>query len=318
MNNTFFTRRQNCPACKAKDNKTIYSCCYLASPIKDFLKSYYGHLEKFRLEYLEKATFILNECSSCGLVFQEQIPDNLLLEKLYEEELDIEAAVNQFPQYDNLDYYAGLAKEIMMSIEFLGKRPSQLKFLDFGMGWGKWCRMAKGFGCEAFGTEISQARIDYAKSQGIQVISWDNLPRYKFDLINLEQVLEHLAEPLDILCYLKQSLKSDGLIKICVPNGSGIKKRLKTCDWMAPKNTRNSLNPVHPLEHINCFNYNSLIKMAHIAGLKRVKIPIKIQYIYGTNWKPYKRLARNIVGPLYRNMLKNATYLFFQHNMIKN
>ena len=55
-------------------------------------------------------------------------------------------------------------------------------------------------------------------------------------------------------------------------------------DWKAPKNSRNSLNPVAPLEHINCFRRKSLIKMAAIAGMEEVVIPMSIQYAYTSNW----------------------------------
>ncbi len=200
----------------------------------------------------------------------------------------------------------------MIAIAYFDKRPSELQFFDFGMGWGKWCRMAKAFGCNIYGAEVSKARIDYAKSQGIKVISWDDIPNHRFDFVNMEQVLEHIPEPFETLLYLKKSLKPEGLIKISVPNGSDIKNRLRVSDWAASKGSRNSLNAVSPLEHINCFDHGSLIKMADLAGFEKIKIPLSIQYIYSTNWRPTKRLLRNILGPLYRNMFKKSTYLFFR------
>ena len=107
--------------------------------------------------------------------------------------------------------------------------------------------MAKAFVCDSYGTELSETRIKYAKSHGIKVITWDEIPNHSFDLINAERVFEHISEPLESLFHLKKSLKSGGLIKISVANGGNIKRGLRIADWTAPKGSRNSVNPVSPL-----------------------------------------------------------------------
>ena len=155
--------------------------------------------------------------------------------------------------------------------------------------------------------------MDYAKSNGIKVISWDEIPKYRFDFINTEQVFEHLAHPLKTLCYLKTSLNKDGLIKLSVPNARNIEHRLKIMDWKSSKDSKNSLNPVAPLEHINFFRRKSLIKMASIAGMKEIFIPIKVQYRYTTNWDGVWGFAKNILMPLYRNLLKKQNYIFLRN-----
>ena len=67
--------------------------------------------------------------------------------------------------------------------------------------------MAKGFGCESYGTELSEERIKYASSNGIKVIAWNEIPKHSFNFINTEQVFEHIPNPLDTLIYLKDALK---------------------------------------------------------------------------------------------------------------
>ena len=111
--------------------------------------------------------------------------------------------------------------------------------------------------------------------------------------------------------YLKKCLRPEGLLKISVPNGSDIKRRLKICDWKAPKDSKNSLNPVAPLEHINCFTHKSIMKMAELAGFQRMKIPLPIQYAYSIYGKTVKQLLKNFLRPLYRNLFKN-TYVFLR------
>jgi 2-polyprenyl-3-methyl-5-hydroxy-6-metoxy-1,4-benzoquinol methylase len=117
-------------------------------------------------------------------------------------------------------------------------------FFDFGMGHGRWALLAKGFECQSYGTELTDELIEHAKSNGINVISWDEIPQYSFDFINTEQVFEHISKPLQTLHHLKKSLKDEGILKISVPPANDIDRRLKIMDWESPKYSRNSLNAV--------------------------------------------------------------------------
>jgi hypothetical protein len=332
VSETYFIKREICPACSGQNHNVIYSSGFLEPPIKQGLESLFAPVGHIEFEYLSQARFILAECFDCGLIYQQEIPDDFLTDKIYQEWIDPQKTFDNHQQADNLGHLAQYAQEIMMLIAYFGGAPSQLKFFDFGMGWGKWCYMAKAFGCESYGTELSEVRIAHARSQGISVISWNEIADHRFDFINTEQVLEHLPYPLEILCYLKNSLKPDGLIKISVPDGRNIKKRLNAWGLTRPLTStnssefpqhstppncfnlevKNSLNPVSPLSHINCFSYSSIVNMAGKAGLELTKIPVAIQFTSSTNWKPLKPLLKNIFRPLYRNMIQKGTYLFFR------
>jgi hypothetical protein len=113
-----------------------------------------------------------------------------------------------------------------------------------------------------------------------------------FDFINTEQVFEHIAAPLDTLTMLAAALRREGLIKISVPDARDLKRRLNVMDWTAPYGSRNSLNDTIPLIHVNSFTHRSLVRMAQLAGLEPVNIPLRLQYIYATNWRLYFRPAR--------------------------
>ena len=193
-----------------------------------------------------------------------------------------------------------------------GKDPSSLSILDFGMGWGAWALMAKAFGCDSFGSELSAERIQHARSNGIKVISWDEIPQNRFDFINTEQVFEHIPEPLETLRHLGSGLKTDGILKISVPFADDIERRLSLMDWKSSKGSSNSLNPVAPLEHINFFRRQSLSKMAGLAGFEELLIPIKTQIQYATKWHGAKKIAKNILSPFYRNIQKKGNHIFLR------
>jgi 2-polyprenyl-3-methyl-5-hydroxy-6-metoxy-1,4-benzoquinol methylase len=261
-------------------------------------------------KYLNGAAYVLCECNVCGLIFQRDIPNETLMERLYEHWIDPYTALRQHHEHDGLEYYSYYAQEIMQIIAYFDKQPSSLSFLDFGMGWGKWALMAKAFGCNSYGTELSNERTQYAQLMGINVIKCDEIPQYCFDFINTEQVFEHIAKPLQTLRHLKTALKTEGILKVSVPSANDIERRLRIMDWKSPKGSKNSLNPVAPLEHINFFRRDSLVKMASEAGMEEVFIPIKLQYRYTTDWGGVKRIAKNILRPLYKNFLKKKNYIF--------
>lgn len=310
MSNPYFTERNKCPACFSEDFRTLYQKSFNESPIKEYLEEFYSSQGGIEFDYLAGATYHLCECTACGLMFQKEIPNDDLMKRLYEIWLDPYKIFIQEQERESLNLYATYAEEIMQIVTYLDKKPSSLKFFDFGMGYGKWALMAKAFGCRSYGSELSEARIEFAKENGINVISWDEIPEYQFDFINTEQVFEHIADPLQTLSYLKKALKPGGVLKISVPSNSyDIERRLKIMDWKAPKGTKNSMNSVAPLEHINCFRKKSLLRMAAAAGIKEVFIPLAMQYQYTTNWFGIKQICWNFLKPIYR--VKRQNYCLF-------
>lgn len=265
--NKFFVLRRECPCCESTAGSEICRVPYTSDQIRDYLVSFYSRQGGVEFEYLQKQDYVLLECTKCGLIYQSEIPNDFLMRKLYEEWIDPQKSFDINWRKRPIDYFSVLSSEIIRIIRLLDRPPMDLKFLDFSMGWGYWCRIAQSFGCTVHGTEYSQPRIDYARSQGVKVIDHTEIGSHQYDFINTEQVFEHLPEIRSTLTYLKNSLKPNGVLKISVPNGWDIKDRLKTWNWSAPKDNPDSLNPVAPLEHVNCFNHSSLIGFAKGSGL---------------------------------------------------
>jgi 2-polyprenyl-3-methyl-5-hydroxy-6-metoxy-1,4-benzoquinol methylase len=315
--NDFFLARKFCPACKSTNRAELLRLSYTGSPIREYLNTWYSY-KKIDEIYLKGCDYILYDCCNCGLVYQGEILNDTTMRKLYEEWIDYEKVTVRACSLKTKEYYIGHAKDFANILSYLDTSPRETRVLDFGMGFGTWCYLAKGFGCHAYGTELSQTRIDYAK--GIDVISWNDILSYRFDFINAEMVFEHLSEPLEVLAYLQQSLNPHGLIKISVPDGWDIKKRLaaweweklrqyqlsegsldeleviKTIwDWERPQGagTENSLNAVAPLQHINIFHHESLVQMAQRVGLETVVLPAVL-----TNVTAPSSFGRRIVANL--------------------
>jgi 2-polyprenyl-3-methyl-5-hydroxy-6-metoxy-1,4-benzoquinol methylase len=248
---------------------------YADALLRDYLDAFYAEVGAIHHEDLAGSDYVLLECLGCKAVYQEEIPNEALSHRFYEEWIDPRKAYDLYERKRNVTSYSFLARSIETIVRHLNRTPSSLKLFDFGMGWGNWCMFASAYGCEAFGCEISPERIRHAEAHGIKVLSYADLSAYQFDCINAEQVFEHVPEPLETLDYLKSALAPGGLIWVSVPDGGDIHARLKQWDWKASKDSPRSLNAVAPLEHLNCFSHEALVAMAGKIGLQPIRIPAK-------------------------------------------
>ncbi|MDY7076052.1 MAG: class I SAM-dependent methyltransferase [Chloroflexota bacterium] len=314
--NENFSLRDSCPCCESRSCTTLCRVGFTESPIREHLDSFYSPIGGVEFEYLAGSDYVLNECRNCGLIYQQEIPNESLMFKLYEQWIDPERVFERYTNRHSARYFVWVTKEIATAIEYLDMMPNQVKFLDFALGWGNWCLIAKGFGCDVYGTELSQVRIDRAEASGIKVISWEEIPDYQFDFINAEQVFEHLADPFETLVHLKRALKPGGVIRINVPDGGDIKRRLQVWDWQAPRDSENCLNPVAPLQHINCYTHQVLVKMGQRAGFGEIvassgsgKTSLK------SSVKAIARWTYNLTKPERRRRRKKAPRVFLSKSI---
>ncbi len=313
MSNSWFVERKHCPACSSSRSKKVYEAPYDSGPIADYLVDFYSSKVREEFSYLKDAHYILLDCESCGMIYQRDVPGDILMGRIYDHWIAFQQAAGLQPHPNLLPYYANYSQEVMQIVDYIGKPPEQQRIFDFGMGWCHWALMVKAFGCQAFGTELSEARLAHARTVGVKVVSWDENPAQQFDMINTEQVFEHIPQPLETLRHLKKALAPAGILKVSVPDSGGIDKQLQSMDWSSGKNSASSLNAVAPLEHINCFRRDSIIKMAEAAGMVEVRIPMRVQYRHAADWSSVRAVGKNLLLPIMRNVLKNRNYVFLRN-----
>lgn len=154
------------------------------------------------------------------------------------------------------------------------KRQRPIKVLDYGMGWARWCIVARLFNFDTCGVEVAEEKIRHAKQYGIRTLDADEIADYRFDFINVHQVLEHVPSPYDTLESLKQSLNNGGIIRVSVPDGRSIEAGLMNESWHVARGQPGSLNALRPLRHINCFRRESLLRLAERCGMKIFHYPM--------------------------------------------
>ncbi len=307
---TVFLERVACPGCECGESISLFCAPFTDVRMQQFLK------RKFRdpravTEFVGDAAYELRKCARCKLIYQRNVLTDEYSQLLYgkwllEGDAEPELSKERLVPSEHVLY----ANELLMVGRFFGRPHHLVRLLDYGLGRGWWCRMATALGFEAVGTDLAPALVADARARGITAIDIRELESDRFDFINTEQVLEHVTRPLDVMRQLRKSLRPGGVIKVSVPNGRGIERRIPLMDWTAPRADRRYLMPATPLIHVNTFTRESIHAMGRAAGLKAAAWPLRWEYslIDATGAKP---LVKSLLRPLYRRALR-TTYVLLR------
>ncbi|MCL6557021.1 MAG: methyltransferase domain-containing protein [Burkholderiales bacterium] len=108
--------------------------------------------------------------------------------------------------------------------------------LDYGCGIGQSLLDLRAMGADAYGVEADANVAPIAAYHGLQIhigsIYDDPFPGVNFDLIILNQVLEHIPNPAELLRRLAARLKRGGRLIVAVPNTGSIYRFLFRKRWI--------------------------------------------------------------------------------------
>lgn len=111
-----------------------------------------------------------------------------------------------------------------------------MSVLDYGCGTGQSLLELRAMGADAYGIEADANVARIAAHHQLQIhigsIFETPFPGIKFDLIILNQVLEHIPEPVAVLDVLAGRLKIGGRLVVAVPNTGSIYCRLFGRRWV--------------------------------------------------------------------------------------
>lgn len=293
--------RTRCPGCAAVPGPVVYSVPYRDPDLRAYLLDFYGgRLDPDSLD----GDYSLVDCPGCGLLYQRRVPAPAAVVDLYQHVVESERA--DVEQRHGATVAHGAQLDLRRTLRRTGGSASRLEVLDYGAGTGLWLDVARGVGCHPTGAEVDPAARARLAAAGHATVDHDDLPAARFDLVNLEQVLEHVLEPREVLERIATAVRPDGLVRVCVPNGSNVRELLAQPDWSAPKGTARSLNAVAPLEHVNCFDHRSLTAVGVAAGLEPFQFPLRVEL-------PASRSLRQVLGALKRRVVSPAgTLVWFR------
>jgi SAM-dependent methyltransferase len=264
-----FLRRESCPLCRSAEQRELCDLDYDTPVLSAFLERFYG--SRIGPSQLAAGRFRVVACSQCNFIYQDPILDDSGMRKLYNDWVDQAASLNK-KQQAGAGLYRQYAGQMQTLSQLFEQASYQVSVLDFGMGWGYWCRMAQAHGFAVSGLELASNRRDHARQWGLTVTETLDPDAGGFDFIYTNQVFEHLPDPSATLRELCQYLNRDGILHIRVPDGRGVDRQLQRHGWSP------AIDAVHPLEHINCFTRANLIRFAATAGLRPFNPPLRLQW----------------------------------------
>jgi SAM-dependent methyltransferase len=174
------------------------------------------------------------QCQTTPLLRDEDLPD--LYGKYYpRREIDIEALVKQIG--DPCDP-SEMRRRQRNGTDNQGQyltRPG-MSVLDYGCGAGASLLEIKALGAEAYGIEADPnvKQVIDALGLRIHIGTLDDMPfaGMKFDLIVLNQVLEHIPHPELLLARFTQLLKPGGKLVLSFPNAGSVFARFFKRTWI--------------------------------------------------------------------------------------
>lgn len=233
--------------------------------------------------------FNLVRCRRCGLIYVNPRLVRQEVEKIYTRPEYFHNP--QFYDSDGFLYgyaeYVSERQEIEKSFEKVVKCLASLKtpgrLFEVGCGLGYFLNVARQYGWEVTGSEISESAAHYARRMlGLSVL-WGSfeeqtLPPVSFDAGVLLDVIEHFHDPFAALQKSHKLLKPDGVLIIGTPNAGSLVARILGSRWEDMRRVK---------EHLYLFSHRTLTMMLEKSGFRVVKT---VQY--GRYFKVGKILRR--------------------------
>jgi hypothetical protein len=207
------------------------------------------------------------ECPRCGHLWHHAQPDPDSLFGMYD------AAVALRPHAATTSMAPAVRRQLLALYRLVRRQAvSEPTFLDYGSGKGAWAELASkcGFAVWAYEPSLNRSASGPKLPKCRFLNRAEDLKGNKYDLINLEQVLEHTPQPLQVLRSLKALSHPRTLVRISVPNIGRIKRRK---DFLAdyPFNGK-TMHPMSPFEHLQGFSWKSFRMMVNLSGLAEVDL----------------------------------------------
>jgi SAM-dependent methyltransferase len=220
---------------------------------KDGTKHYGGLIDK-------KGEFTVINCENCRFKHIIPIPEQEELEKLYKDQFYSSKKPMYFKEMEEDKDWWELHYNLYYDLIEKNLNSNAKKLLEIGSGPGFFLKVGKERGWDVMGFEPSELAYQYSNKFGLHVINdFFNVKKAleygKFDIVYMNTVIEHVADPKGLIEDVKSILKKGGLFCIIAPN-----------DYNPLQNTlRNNLNLepywVAPPQHINYFNFQSMKKL---------------------------------------------------------
>jgi 2-polyprenyl-3-methyl-5-hydroxy-6-metoxy-1,4-benzoquinol methylase len=192
--------------------------------------------------------------------------------------------------YDDVDltaYYLAYASAIKERYQRVFRRVETLvrpgRFMDIGAGMGFSLEVAQERGWASSGLEPNLSLARHARERGLDVAHGylDDNQQGEYDLIVIDNVLEHVPDPAGFLRHAKRLLTRSGLMLVAIPPMDWVRKALAALPWVRNRVTTPQLNLFCEVdEHLNMFGRRAMTALARGVGLDILPIRFHHSAVY--------------------------------------
>jgi SAM-dependent methyltransferase len=258
------------------------------------------------------------DCEVCGFRHVIPIPTPEELDELYRNTYYLDDKPNYFKEAQedqewlnatHANYY-GILEELL--------EENERSLLEIGSGPGHFLAIGKERGWKVVGFEPSTLACEHSRKSGVETINGpfdESLAREwgPFDVVYMNDVLEHLPDPVSTLRSVTEVLNPQGLLFIISPNDYSPLQRIlrESFDfgpyWLAPP------------QHLSYFNFESVERLLDRLGFDVVDAlgtyPMEFFLLSGRNY-----IGDNEVGRTCHSERKEFECSLYSHapNLLNN
>jgi len=161
------------------------------------------------------------------------------------------------------------------------------RFLDIGAGMGFSLEVSEGRGWTSEGLEPNRTLAQHATHRGLKVVNGylDGSQQGEFDLVLIDNVLEHVPDPVTFLHHAGRLLSRSGMMVIAIPPMDWLRKGLASFRYVRDRVTRPQLNIFGEVdEHLNMLSRRAMKALAGRANLQVLPNRFHHSPVYDNVW----------------------------------
>jgi SAM-dependent methyltransferase len=251
---------RRCPLCGSNEYDTVVEL-----EADAFCRTNWTYSADFRsiLGLGDRAVFPLVRCRRCAMVFASRLPDADFLSALYDR------VIQKAECIAGSENRPGYARRLRYVAELLELAPpaDPLRALDYGSGLGVTLRILRACGVEASGFDPSALRGDYVREHDLPITGDHSSLGGIFGILVLDNVLEHLPDPLAFVEWLRGVTAPGTVAYVSVPPYEEPFLRAQIDSHRRGAAIDMTLNP---WEHLNYFSLVHLDALLARGGFRRL------------------------------------------------
>nr|MBI4156734.1 class I SAM-dependent methyltransferase [Candidatus Woesearchaeota archaeon] len=271
-----------------------------------------------------KAKFNLVKCLNCKLIFVDPLPNSTQRKEMYSKdyfETNKLSGTREKGYMEDQEYYEQDFKNILRIVK---KYKRNGRFLDIGCAAGYFLNLARKYGYQVHGVEISKFASEFARKKFKLDVFNGELENAKFkdnffDIVVAANVLEHVEDPNKFLLEIKRILKPNGILVIDIPTyvNSPYYKIVKLISGMFKKDKDVAkmfkVNQEKMPYHLYEFSPRNLKMMLKKLGFKLLETKADVPYpevIFSKKGFKYRLIQLHFI---ILNMLARTLNIKFNH-----